>query len=110
MRVVLGTARDERASMPGGGVWCREGPLVQTHHGQVCQLQGPTLQASLGLPEEEGGPQRGKGVEVPLTQMEAAGRESAARRPTAYRHGGEEGEEEVEEVRHESSSGEEMEE
>ena len=76
--------------MPSGGVWCREGPLMQTHRGHVCQLEGPTLRASLGSPEE-GGPQRGKEVEVPLTQVEAAEREPADRRPTAYRHGGEKG-------------------
>ena len=90
MLMVFGTAPDKRAPMPGGGVWCREGPLVETRRGHVCQLQGPTRRARLGLPDEERGPQRGKGVEVPLTQMEAAGRESAAR-PTAYRHRVEEG-------------------
>ena len=81
MRLVCGGTHDEGAPVPYGGVPGQEGPLVSTHRGQVRELQGPSLRAGERLPEEEGGPRRREGVEVPSPTWRQRGKTSPPEEP-----------------------------
>ena len=94
--------------MPAGRVRCWKGPQVWTHRGEVRQLQRPPLRAGLGLPEEEGGTQRGREVEVSLPKWRQPAQAGQPEEPPTSAGGEKGGEMEVEEVRHESGSVEEM--
>ena len=84
--------------------------MVHTHRGQVRELWRPPLWNGKGLSEEEGGPQRGEGLEVPTTQVEPAGRGPRGRRTLGHRRGGRVDSGAEEDIGIESSSGEEMQE
>ena len=81
-----------------------------THRGKVCKLRGPPLRAGLSLREKKAARSEAEGWRSPSPKWWQPAQAAQPEEPPAGASGEGGGDMEVEEIRHESSSGEDMEE
>ena len=96
--------------MPGGRVRCWKGPQVWTHRGEVHQLRRPHFAQAKACPKKKAARSEAEGWRSSSPKWSQPAQAGQPEEPPTSAEGENGGEMEVEEVWHESGSGEEMEE